>query len=85
MKTWKFGNRLRDVAIKWYRQLLIGVHTCSQILLTGVNAESGEGVVSTAIVVVIMAFLALGLWVAFKSIMGHATTTISSQISQIGQ
>jgi TRAP-type C4-dicarboxylate transport system permease small subunit len=47
--------------------------------------ETGEGVISTAIVVLIIAFLAVGMWVAFKVIMGNATTSISTQISQIGQ
>ncbi|WP_298337329.1 hypothetical protein [Ferrimicrobium sp.] len=47
--------------------------------------ETGEGVISTAIVVMIMAFLAVGLWVAFKLIMSNATSSISTQVSQIGQ
>ncbi len=47
--------------------------------------EDGEGVISTAIVVLIMAFLAVGMWIAFKALMGQTTTTISSQVSQLGQ
>jgi hypothetical protein len=47
--------------------------------------ESGEGVVSTAIAVLIMAFLGLGLWVAFKAILGHATTNVDQQVSNIGK
>ncbi|ACU54211.1 hypothetical protein Afer_1281 [Acidimicrobium ferrooxidans DSM 10331] len=46
--------------------------------------EAGEGVVSTAIIVVIMAFLAVGLWFAFKTIMANATTTVSNQVAQLG-
>lgn len=49
------------------------------------SREEGEGVISTAIVVMIMAFLAVGLWVAFKVLMSHATNTIGQQVSQIGQ
>ncbi len=49
------------------------------------DAESGEGVISTAIVVMIMAFLAVGVWVAFKAIMSNATNSIATQVSQIGQ
>ncbi|MHB8189766.1 MAG: hypothetical protein ACYDHP_04975 [Ferrimicrobium sp.] len=49
------------------------------------GSEEGEGVISTAIVVVIMAFLAVGLWVAFKVILNNATSTVTSQVSQIGQ
>lgn len=47
--------------------------------------EEGEGVISTAIVVMIMAFLAVGLWVAFKLIMSNATSSISTQVAKIGQ
>jgi hypothetical protein len=47
-------------------------------------AEAGEGVISTAIVVVIMAVLAVGLWFAFKTIMASATTTVSNQVAQLG-
>ncbi|WP_276957697.1 hypothetical protein [Ferrimicrobium acidiphilum] len=47
--------------------------------------EAGEGVISTAIVVMIMAFLAVGLWVAFKLIMSNATSSISTQVAKIGQ
>jgi hypothetical protein len=47
--------------------------------------ESGEGVVSTAIAVLIMAFLGLGLWVAFKAILGHATSNVDQQVSNIGK
>lgn len=47
-------------------------------------SEGGEGVVSTAIIVVIMAFLAVGLWFAFKTIMANATTTVSNQVAQLG-
>ena len=49
------------------------------------DADSGEGVISTAIVVMIMAFLAVGVWVAFKAIMSNATNSIATQVSQIGQ
>jgi uncharacterized protein YneF (UPF0154 family) len=52
---------------------------------TALASEEGEGVISTAIVVMIMAFLAVGLWVAFKLLMSHATGTINQQVSQIGQ
>jgi hypothetical protein len=47
--------------------------------------ESGEGVVSTAIAVLIMAVLGLGLWVAFKAILGHATSNVDQQVSNIGK
>ena len=50
-----------------------------------VQDERGEGPVSAAIVVMIMAFLGVALWIAFKAIMHQATTTIANQVSQLGQ
>jgi hypothetical protein len=47
--------------------------------------EAGEGVVSTSIAVFIMAFLGLALWVAFKAILGHATSNVDQQVSNIGK
>ncbi len=49
------------------------------------SPESGEGIISTAIIVVVMAFLAVGLWIAFKGILSSATSTVTSQVSSIGQ
>lgn len=47
--------------------------------------ESGEGVISAAIAVLIMAFLGVALWVAFKATLGNATNSVNSQVSQIGK
>jgi hypothetical protein len=49
-----------------------------------VRDEQGEGVISAAIAVLIMAFLGVALWVAFKATLGSATATVSSQVNQIG-
>lgn len=46
--------------------------------------EAGEGVISAAIAVLIMAFLGVGLWLAFRAILGSATTSVSNQVSKIG-
>ena len=55
--------------------------------LTGriIKDESGEGVISAAIAVLIMAFLGVGLWVAFKLTLSNATNNVNSQVSKIGQ
>jgi hypothetical protein len=53
--------------------------------LSLLRREDGEGVISTAIVVLIIAFLAVGMWVAFKTIMGTTTAGISNQVAQLGQ
>ena len=49
------------------------------------RAEHGEGVVSLAIGVVIMAFLGVLLWVAFKATLGSATTNVNQQVAKLGQ
>ncbi len=46
--------------------------------------ESGEGVLSSAIAVLIFATLGALMWVAFKAIWGDASTRTSTQITQIG-
>lgn len=49
------------------------------------DAEEGEGVVSLAIGVVIMAFLGVLLWVAFKATLGSATDNVNQQVAKLGQ
>jgi len=54
--------------------------------LTGrvVADEAGEGVISTAIAVLIMAALGALMWVGFKAIWGNASSQTTSQINTIG-
>ena len=47
--------------------------------------ESGEGVLSSAIAVLIFATLGALMWVAFKAIWGDASSRTSTQVTQIGQ
>ena len=49
------------------------------------RTERGEGVVSLAIGVVIMAFLGVLLWVAFKATLGSATNNVNQQVAKLGQ
>ncbi|HVM00802.1 MAG TPA: hypothetical protein VM324_16045 [Egibacteraceae bacterium] len=46
--------------------------------------EAGEGVISTAIAVLIMAGLGLLMWLAFERIWGNAEGRIETNIEQIG-
>ncbi len=46
--------------------------------------ERGEGVISTAIAVLIVAFLGIGLWTGFDSMMNSATDRTRAQVEQIG-
>jgi hypothetical protein len=47
--------------------------------------EAGEGVISAAIAVLIMAFLGVGMWLAFKATLGSTTRNVDSQVNQIGR
>lgn len=46
--------------------------------------ERGEGVISTAIAVLIVAFLGIGLWQGFQLMMDSATDRTRAQVEQIG-
>jgi hypothetical protein len=46
--------------------------------------DRGEGVISAAIVVLIMALIGAGLWVAFNGIFEDATNKATNEIGQIG-
>ena len=46
--------------------------------------KAGEGVISTAIAVLIMAALGAVMWVGFQAIWGNASTQTTNQINQIG-
>jgi hypothetical protein len=46
--------------------------------------EAGEGVISTAIAVLIMAALGAVMWVGFKEIWGNASSKTTTQINSIG-
>jgi hypothetical protein len=48
------------------------------------NGERGEGVISAAIAVLIMAFLGAAMWVGFNTIWDDAEDNIGDQVDQIG-
>ncbi|HEX9682422.1 MAG TPA: hypothetical protein VGA13_05025 [Acidimicrobiales bacterium] len=64
--------------------------TAARIALTTVlwhrlvRDESGEGVISAAIAVLIMSFLGALMWVGFRQIWGDAETNTRDQVGQIG-
>jgi hypothetical protein len=47
--------------------------------------ERGEGVISAAIAVLIMAFLGAAMWFGFSAIWGDAEANIGEQVDQIGR
>ena len=61
-------------------------HTARAWLMSRlVRDEAGEGVISAAIAVLIMAFLGVAMWVAFKATLRGATTNVNHQVSNIGK
>ena len=46
--------------------------------------DRGEGIISVAIAVLIMAFLGASMWFAFDAIWGSASDNIQNQVDQIG-
>ena len=47
--------------------------------------ERGEGVISAAIAVLVMAFIGVAMWVAFSTTFNHAATHVNNQVNCIGQ
>jgi hypothetical protein len=47
--------------------------------------ERGEGVISAAIAVLVMAFIGVGMWVAFSATFQHAAKHVDNQVNCIGQ
>ena len=48
------------------------------------RGERGEGVISTAIAVLIIAFIGAAMWVAFNSIWNDSEDRIRDNVEQIG-
>ncbi len=62
-----------------------------QMLVSAVNrrtgrmiGDRGEGVISTAIAVLITAFIGAAMWVAFDRIWGNAEANIEGEVGRIG-
>ena len=68
------------------RDLPLAVYARVKNLHVGiVKDESGEGVISAAIAVLIMAFLGAAMWVAFQAIFNDASNKTADQVDQIGR
>lgn len=47
--------------------------------------ERGEGVISMAIAILIVAFLGVAAWLAFKGILDDTGTKVRSSVDQVGR
>ena len=62
-------------------QMLVGLVNNRTGRMVG---DRGEGVISTAIAVLITAFIGAAMWVAFDRIWGDAEANIEGEVNQIG-
>ncbi|MGH9122820.1 MAG: hypothetical protein ACRDYC_12905 [Acidimicrobiales bacterium] len=49
------------------------------------HGERGEGIISTAIAVLIMAFIGVAMWVAFNGTFQNTAKNVNNQVNCIGQ
>jgi hypothetical protein len=49
------------------------------------RGDRGEGVISAAIAVLIMAFIGVGMWVAFNTMFQQTAKNVDNQVNCIGQ
>ncbi len=67
--------------VTWISHELLA-HSRSRRIATG---DRGEGVISAAIAVLIMAFLGAAMWVGFNKMWNDTETTTSDKVQQIGR
>ena len=70
-------NELMLGSYVWQRTVRMAVH--DRI----VKDEKGEGVISAAIAVLVMAFLGVLMWTLFKDTLTKANTNVNDQIDKI--
>jgi len=70
-------RRLRAAAARWRHGVGLAWHRVRR-------AETGEGVISAAIAVLIMAFLGAAMWFAFSHTMNTAQSKVDQNVSQLG-
>jgi hypothetical protein len=68
-----------------FSHLLLSARRVRSFVRTLPLDERGEGVISAAIAVLIMAFLGAAMWVGFDAIWGDAEDNIGDQVDQIGR
>jgi len=77
----RLPTHIRDelvTATRWSRRAVV---TARQRFR---RTEAGEGVISAAIAVLVMAFLGAGMWLAFNGTMNKAQTKVDNNVTSIG-
>jgi hypothetical protein len=65
-------------------RLWIAIATLRARALDRARDEAGEGVISTAIAVLIMALIGAAMWVAFRGVFDAASQRTIDNVNQIG-
>ncbi len=58
--------------------------TARDELLERLHEDRGEGVISMALAILIVAFLGVAAWLAFKGILDDSAEDVKTQVDQIG-
>jgi hypothetical protein len=62
----------------------VAMHAVRAFVREHARGDRGEGVISTAIAVLIVAFLGAAMWVAFNAIWRDSEANIRTNVEQIG-
>ncbi len=62
----------------------VALRACAVVTTNRLREERGEGVISAAIAVLIMAFLGALMWVGFKTLFQTTQNKTGNQVNQIG-
>ena len=73
--------RLRD---EFRNELLFARHGCTLAWHRVRRSQAGEGVISAAIAVLVMAFLGAAMWIAFNGTMHSAQSKVDTNVNTIG-
>lgn len=65
-------------------RLAVSVQVARHVLARRLD-ERGEGVISAAIAVLIMAFLGVAVWIGFRETLQNTQTNVDTQVNQIGR
>ena len=66
-------------------RLLLGARSgVAELVHRVARSERGEGVISAAIAVLIMAFIGAAMWLAFNTLFDSAATKTAEQVDKIG-
>lgn len=69
-----------------YAALRVAVlyHNSRDELIERARNDRGEGVISMALAILIVAFLGVAAWLAFKGILDDSANDVKTQVDQIG-